>query len=72
MFNDIADKVHIDQAFPQLAGIHQALFADPVDPVRDPGGFLIDIIDVVNITLHFFFTKSFKLLALMRHSIVFA
>ena len=28
--------------------------------------------DVVNITLHFFFTKSFKLLALMRHSIVFA
>ena len=31
MFNDIADKVFIDQAFPLLAGIHQALFTDPVD-----------------------------------------
>ena len=29
-------------------------------------------LDIVNIPLHFFFTKSFKLLALMRHSIVFA
>ena len=28
-------------------------------------------IDIVNIPLHFFFTKSFKLLALMYHSIVF-
>ena len=27
--------------------------------------------DIVNIPLHFFFTKSFKLLALMYHSIVF-
>ena len=44
MFNDIADKVFIDQAFPLLAGIHQALFTDPVDPAWDPGGLLIDII----------------------------
>ena len=28
-------------------------------------------VDIVNIPLHFFFTKSFKLLALMYHSIVF-
>ena len=27
--------------------------------------------DIVNIPLHFFFTKSFKLLVLMYHSIVF-
>ena len=44
MFNDIADEVFIDQAFPLLAGIHQALFTDPVDPAWDPGGLLIDII----------------------------
>ena len=44
MFNDIEDKVFIDQAFSLLAGIHQALFTDPVDPAWDPGGFLIDII----------------------------
>ena len=29
------------------------------------------ISDIVNIPLHFFFTKSFKLLVLMYHSIVF-
>ena len=29
------------------------------------------LVDIVNIPLHFFFTKSFKLLALMYHSIVF-
>ena len=34
MFNDVADKVFIDQAFSLLAGIHQALFTDPVDPVQ--------------------------------------
>ena len=28
-------------------------------------------VDIVNIPLHFFFTKSFKLLVLMYHSIVF-
>ena len=44
MFNDVADKVFIDQAFSLLAGIHQALFTDPVDPAWDPGGLLIDII----------------------------
>ena len=44
MFNDVADKVFIDQAFSLLAGIHQTLFTDPVDPAGDPGGFLIDII----------------------------
>src|SRR5699024_4868100 len=44
MFNDVADKVLIDQAFPLLAGIHQALFTDSVDPAWDPGGLLIDII----------------------------
>ena len=44
MFNDIADKVFIDQAFPLLAGIHQAFFTDPVDPAWDPSGLLIDII----------------------------
>ena len=44
MFNDVVDKVFIDQAFPLLAGIHQAFFADPVDPAWDPGGLLIDII----------------------------
>ena len=43
MFNDIADKVFIDQAFPLLAGIHQALFTDLVDLAWDPGGLLIDI-----------------------------
>lgn len=32
MFNDIADEVFIDQAFPLLAGIHQDFFTDPVDP----------------------------------------
>ena len=44
MLNDVVDKVFIDQAFPLLAGIHQALFTDPVDPAWNPGGFLIDII----------------------------
>ncbi len=44
MFNDVADKVFIDQAFSLLAGIHQALFTDPVDPAGDPGRLLIDII----------------------------
>ena len=44
MFNDIADEVFIDQAFSLLAGIHQALFTDPVDPARDPRGLLIDIV----------------------------
>ena len=44
MFNDVADKVFIDQAFPLLAGIHQALFTDPVDSTRNPCGLLIDII----------------------------
>lgn len=44
MFNDIEDKVFIDQAFSLLAGIHQALFADAVDTPRDPGRFFIDIV----------------------------
>ncbi len=44
MFNDVADKVFIDKALPLLAGIHQALFTDPVDPARDSCGLLIDII----------------------------
>ena len=44
MFNDIAHEMFIDQAFSLLAGIHQALFTDPVDPAWDPGGLLIDII----------------------------
>ena len=44
MFNDIADEVFIDQAFSLLAGIHQALFTDPVDPALDSCGLLIDII----------------------------
>ena len=44
MFNDVADKVFIDQAFSLLAGIHQALFTDPIDPARDSSGLLVDII----------------------------
>ena len=44
MLNNVVDKVFIDQAFSLLAGIHQALFTDPVDPAWNPGGFLIDII----------------------------
>lgn len=47
---------------------------EPFKFTNDSDGFftLLSKLDVVNITLHFFFTKSFKLLALMRHSIVFA
>ena len=44
MFNNVADKVFINQTFSLLAGIHQALFTDPVDPARDPRGLLIDIV----------------------------
>ena len=44
MFNDITHQMFIDQAFSLLAGIHQALFADAVDPPRDLGGFFIDIV----------------------------
>ena len=44
MFNDVADKVLIDQTFSLLTGIHQALFTDPVDPAWNPSGLLIDII----------------------------
>ena len=44
MLNNVVDKVFIDQAFSLLAGIHQALFTDPVDPAGDPSGLLIDII----------------------------
>ena len=38
MLNNVVDKVFIDQAFSLLAGIHQALFTDPVDPAGDPSG----------------------------------
>ena len=45
MLGDILHDMFIDQAFPLLAGIHQTLFTEPVDPARDPGGFLEDIIN---------------------------
>ena len=44
MINDITHKVFVDQTFSLLAGIHQTLFTDTVDPPRDPGGFFIDIV----------------------------
>ena len=39
--------------------------------LQNEDGSVSEEIDIVNIPLHFFFTKSFKLLALMYHSIVF-
>ena len=44
MFDDVADEVFVNQALFLLAGIHQALFTDPVNPAWDSGGFLINII----------------------------
>ena len=44
MVNNVTHKMFIDQPFSLLTGIHQAFFADAVDPPRDPGGFFVDIV----------------------------
>lgn len=44
MFDDAADEIFVNQALSLLAGTHQDLFTDPVDPTWDSGGFLMNII----------------------------
>ena len=45
------DHIVIDQPFLLLEGIHQCLFADPVDHTGNSGGCLVDLI-------HRFFGKN--------------
>ena len=44
MLHDKSDGVFINEPFPLLAGVHQALLADPVNHPENSGGSLLDYI----------------------------